>query len=227
MPQYFSISDGKSSQFDRPDSISIYDWNIKNSYKMPYYPYCYGSLDSIFGNMKWEEVKYRHNKAVELGTFKIQKAPTEIIEASDYKQEGYCWEKIPIKNYNINIQVPIGSKIKIANDTLSANITFPDSTYISIQYTKGLSGLKLTENETNPRQRRVSRIRVTKKMVSSWGEFEHDGKDVYWQRERYRYGVTLTLYASSWNKFSKYYKPIFGTLTIVMRPKYKTIYLKD
>ncbi len=214
-------------QLQWPKHISHFDW-----VEMHLYSDSSEISDPLFGVLSWKKLKPLYYEKINSKDYKpmcklFDTIEFDTINASDFKREGYCWEKIPIKNYNVDIQVPIGSKIEIANDTLATNVTFPDSTFMSIQYTKGMPGAKLTNDETNPRRRKIEETTVTDKFVSSAGNFDHEGKTVYWRRMRYRYGITVTLYTSSKKKLDEYYKPVFSTLTTVLRPKYKTIYLKD
>ena len=183
--------------------------------------------DSLFGLIRWEEVKRRYYDALRSGEFKEKPRIWDQIYDCEFDDEGYNWEKIPIKNYSLNIQVPIDSKITIATDSLSAMVDFPDSTYVNIQYTKGDEWTKLYETETNPRKRQIYSSVVTEKHLLSSGEFKLDGKMIYWQRIRYRYGVTVTLYTSAKDNLTKYYSTVIAPITVVLRPKFKTIYLND
>lgn len=183
--------------------------------------------DSLFGLMRWEEVKRRYHDALKSGEFKEKPRIWGQIYDCEFDNERYIWEKIPIKNYSVNIQVPIDSKITIATDSLSAMVDFPDSTYVNIQYTKGDEWTKLYETETNPRQRQIYSSVITEKYLLSSGEFELDGKMIYWQRIRYRYGVTVTLYTYAKDNLTKYYSTVIAPITVVLRPKFKTIYLND
>ena len=208
------------------DSVKPFDilekklYNYKSFYRTEH-------PDSLFGLMRWEEVKRRYHDALKSGEYKEKPRIWDLIYDCEFDDEGYNWEKIPIKNYSVNIQVPIDSKITIATDSLSAMVDFPDSTYVNIQYTKGDEWTKLYETETNPRKRQIYSSVVTEKYLLSSGEFELNGKMIYWQRIRYRYGVTVTLYTSAKDNLTKYYSTVIAPITVVLRPKFKTIYLND
>lgn len=202
------------------DIIERQQYNYKPFYRTEH-------PDSLFGLMRWEEVKRRYHDALESGEFKEKPRIRDLIYDGDYDCEGYKWEKIPVRNLSVNMRVPIGSKISVATDTLSASISFPDSTFVDIQYTKGQPWTKLYDGETNPRKRHIYNSSVTDNYLLSSGEFICDGKTTYWQRIRYRYGLTVTLYTADKANLEKYYPPVIATITPVLRPKSKTIYFKD
>lgn len=208
------------------DSITPFDAIERKQYK--YKPfYRTEHPDSLFGLMRWEEVKRRYHDALESGEFKEKPRIRDLIYDGDYDSEGYKWEKIPVRNFSVNMRVPSGSKISVATDTLSASISFPDLTSVDIKYTKDEPWTKLYDGETNPRKRHIYNSTVTDNYLLSSGEFICDGKTMYWQRIRYRYGLTVTLYTSKKSNLEKYYSPVIATITAVLRPKFKTIYLKD
>jgi hypothetical protein len=207
---------------------SVKSFNLLEGQQYQYKPfYRTEHPDSLFGLMRWEEVKRRYHDALESGEFKEKPRIRDQIYDGDYDAKGYMWKKIPVKNFSVNVQVPVDSKTALAADTLSASVVFPDSTYLDIRYTKGMPWTELYDGEDNPRKRHVYKNIVTEKYILSSGEFVRDGKTTYWERIRYRYGLTVTLYTSKKSNLEKYYSPIIATITAVLRPKFKTIYLKD
>lgn len=214
---------------DNPDFDWLEDchssYDIKDSGENP---------DSIFGEIKWHEVRSLYSEAFNSGNLKPDNPGLKFLTPEDFKKDGYCWEKIPISKYTVNIQMPVGTTISIAPDSLSASCIFPDSTRVSIQYTKGEPYTKLWDGEKNPRKRLITEAIVTDKYVLTSGGFmeNSENKEVtFWGRIRYRYGVTITIYSSptadNLNNFIDDEKVVLQTATIVMRPKYKNIYLKD
>ena len=206
-----------------PKNKPPYEWFKKNLYNYDFkirdeHP------DSLFGEMKWHELR-AYNSG------KLEKFKSEMISPEDFKKDGYSWKKIPINMYTVNIQMPTGTTIYIAPDSLSASCIFPDSTRISIQYTKGVQSTKLWDGEKDPRKRVSDGTRVTDKYVFSSGVFIDNNKETFWTRIRYRYGITITMYSSPikkpLNDYIDYQTIVLRTATIVMRPKYKNIYLKD
>ncbi len=208
------------------DSIKQFDVIEGNQYQ--YKPfYRTEHPDSLFGLMRWEEVKRRYHDALESGGYEQTPLVRDQIYDGDFDAKGYTWEKIPIKNLSVNIQVPVDSETTLSPDTLSASVTFPDSTYIDIRYTKDMPWTELYDGEKSPRKRQIYKNIVTEKYILSSGEFVRNGKTTYWERIRYRYGLTVTLYTSKESNLEKYYSPVIATITTVLRPKFKTIYLKD
>lgn len=210
------------------DSISNITKNEKNL-NDPKYIERWGGLHSVYGNMNWVDMKCAYYQAVKNGEFKQKQRMKywEPIFNAKLNKKGYYWDKIPINNYSVNLQLPIGAKVFNAPDTLSSLIYLPDSCRLSIQYSKGSDGLKLFEGENNQRNRRILNFLVKDRYMLLWGKFEQSGKITYWQRIRYRYGVTITLYATNMRILEQYFEDIIASITIVLRPKYKNIYLKD
>lgn len=204
-----------------PKDEPFYDW-----FKKSLYSYDFNvrkeNPDFLFGNMHWYELSGRYYDKYNAGYLESTQPKNEY-----FKQSGYCWTKIPIKNYTVNLQVPINSKITIAPDTLSATVNFPNSTHVFIQYTKGLPYTKLWYGEDNPRKRLINELIVRRKHIISSGSFELDGICIRWIRIRYRYGITITIYSKCINWDNDYYKTVIIPATVVLRPKFKTIFLKD
>lgn len=202
-----------------PKDEQFYDWFQKNLYNYNFNidgenPY------SLFGRVHWYELRARYYDKYNSEGIRPTGPKYNWITGDHFKKYGYNWEKIPIKNYNVNIQVPKGSRVAIAPDTLSAKIDINNSTYISIQYTKGMPYTKIWDGETNPRERVIESTTVTSKYVLSSGRYEN----IDWIRMRYRYGITVTLYTKE-TRLTEFSKAIIMPITIVMRPRYKTIYL--
>lgn len=197
------------------NSLYKYDFSIRNE-----------NPDSLFGKIGWEKLRSIYSYKYNVGKIKPS-LPKDITFNELFKQLKYSWVKIPIKNYTVNLQVPIGSKIKIDPDTLSATVNFPDSTYVIIQYTKDLPYTKLWDGEVHPRKRLIDEIEINSRYLLSRGAFVANGNRFIWERIRYRYGVTITIYSKSFYWNLDYSKMVIIPATIVMRPKYKNIYLKD
>lgn len=215
-------------EMDESDSIPKI---TKNEKKLndPKYIERLGGLHSVYGKMNCVDVKRAYYKAVKDGIFKQkqQRRYWEPIFNANLNRRGYYWDKIPINNYSVNIQLPSWARVVNATDTLSSSIYLPDSCRLSIQYSKGSDGLKLFDGENNQRNRRILNLLVKERYMLLWGKFEQSGKTTYWLRIRYRYGITMTLYATNLNILEQYFKTIIAPVTIVLRPKFKNIYLND
>lgn len=217
-----------SWKINKSDSIS----NItKNEINLndPQYIKRYGGIGSVYGDMNLVDMKRAYYQAVNDGKFKQKQRIKywEPIFNANLNIKGYYWDKILLNNYSVKMQLPIGAKIVNSPDSLSASINLPYSCRLSIQYSKGDDGLKLFKGENNQRNRRILRLLVRDRYMLLWGKFEQSGKTTYWQRIRYRYGVTITLYATNMRILEQYFEDIISSTTIVLRPKYKNIYLKD
>lgn len=211
-----------------PDSISTLTCE-EEMLNNPNFAKRFGGIPAVYGNTNWVEMKRRYYQAVKDGEFKqkSQMKYWEPIFNAQMDKEGYYWDKIPINNYSVNLQLPIGARVVNAPDTLSSLIYLPDSCRLSIQYSKGSDGLKLFDGENNQRNRRILSLLVKDRYMLLWGKFEQHGKTTYWLRIRYRYGITMTLYTTNLNILEQYFKTIIAPVTIVLRPKFKNIYLND
>lgn len=183
--------------------------------------------DSLVGKMQWRELKQRciessQNSNKWKRRHNINEQDKNKYNANFEKLE---WVRIPIKNYNIDLQIPKYSKISFKSDSLSALIQFPHSSWLTIQYTKGDGETKLYDNETDFRNRSICSNIITKQYILSKGKFEENGITTFWGRIRFRYGITVTLYSSKESLIDKYEETVFTPISIELRPKYKTIYL--
>lgn len=217
---------GNYNNHSCPKNKLFYDWFEKNLYNYDF-SIRGENPDSLFGKMHWSELGAQYYDKYNSGKLKPDTVEHLWSKGNHFKQTGYYWEKIPIKNYTVNLQIPLDSKITIAPDTLSATVNFPDSTYVLIQYTKGLPYTKLWNNEGSPRKRLIDSLDVNSIYILSRGYFVLNGNYIYWIRIRYRYGITITIYSKHINWIDNYYKTVIIPATIVLRPKFKNIYLND
>lgn len=130
--------------------------------------------DSLVGKMQWRELKQRciessQNSNKWKRRHNINEQDKNKYNANFEKLE---WVRIPIKNYNIDLQIPKYSKISFKSDSLSALIQFPHSSWLTIQYTKGDGETKLYDNETDFRNRSVCSNIITKQYILSKGKFK-------------------------------------------------------
>lgn len=223
---------GNFNDYSCPKDQPYSDWFKKNLYTYDF-SIRGENPDSLFGKMHWEQLRCGYFD--KLNSENMKPKPPRIIRimAELFKHPGFSWKKIPIKNYTVNLQVPYGSKVKIAPDTLSATVDFPDSTWVVIQYTKGLPYTKIWELEENPRKRIIEEISVDDKSLLSSGHYIDNEEGVQWDRIRFRYGITITMYSKykHWNikywNHDHYRETVLIPATVVLRPKFKNIYLKD
>lgn len=181
--------------------------------------------DSLFSDYQWVELKKSHSNNLSykhLSEFDNVKHEINI----NYNAKDYTWEKISIENININIQLPKVSKVTKSKDSVSISIQLPNDYFMTIQDTKNISESELyKEDKKNLRKRLVQHLTVDKNKIVSWGDFILNGKEFYWLRYRYHYGVTVTLYGNSDTDFKEYQNIILNTITMTLRPKYNNIYL--
>lgn len=185
------------------------------------------NVDSLFGELNWTEVRNRYLKFDKEIYKKRFQRKNNTIYPPDYElnKDYYTWKKIPINNYNVNIQIPDSSRIKIAKDSLSATICMPDSSFLYLNYSRGITDTPLLNENTSPRSRIVSEITVFDKYLISKYDYDPGIYDYYWSRIRFRFGITATLYTRDKETLEEYEKYILYSIFIVLRPKYKTIYL--
>lgn len=172
-------------------------------------------LDTIFGEMNWVEVKKRYYAAGEEDDDYFRKK--EINKNHMYGAE-YSWTKIPIDSYNVYIQLPDSSKIDLSPDLSFANIYFPDSSYLYLNYSKD------KVNDFNPSKYnynffdKINDMKVNDKYILSEGNEDIDDGKEYFARIRFRHGITATVYTDDYIKLMEFIKYTLKTITTTIRP---------
>lgn len=224
---YFDFISSLKKDASVEELINSRDFVLKNIRELLYKHLSINNQDPLFKTNPWVELKRKIQIKGNIGSNinnnkNKERNPNNLM---NYSASNYYWEKIPINNLNVNIQVPNNSKTKISRDSLSAFILLPNDYYISIQYTKNKPETKLYLGETNFRKRLVDKLIVDKNKIISWGNFTQFGEEYYWLRYRFRYGVTITLYGKNESMIENYQDLIFNTITIVRRPSFNGVYL--
>lgn len=171
--------------------------------------------DTVFGDMNWVEVKKQYYAS---GVDEDDYFEKKEIKKDDMSKEGYYWTKIPINKYNVNIQIPDSSKIELSPDASSANVYFPDSSYLYINFSRD----KI--NDFNPSKYNYSffdkiiDMKVNDKYILSEGNEDIDDGKEYFARIWFRHGITATVYTDEHLKLLSFIRYTLETITTTIRP---------